>query len=487
MNPAVSRNSRRLQGHGTMRDLFFVGYLVALLLIAFKRPFLFTLIYAYIDIVAPQRLSYFMLNSIPLSLVVFALALLGYLIADTKQDSRFSIRQGMMILLLAYCGYTTLQAEVPVAALEKWDWVWKALVFAIFLPLTLKTRLRLEALALFMVLCAATLIITGGIKTLASGGGYGVLVLLVDNNSGLYEGSIISTVAICIIPLILWLSHHGTIFPPDWRVRLFAYALIFSALLIPIGTQARTGLVCIAVWAVLQLRFVRYRMIYAGLAAAIGVLSIPLLPQSFTERMGTIENYKADQSASTRLAVWQWTWDYAKQHPFGGGFDVYRINKLTYELSEVDVSQYEEWGINPDDVDARVVEDEARAFHSSYFEMLGEQGYPGLILWLMIHVGGLWRMELLRRRYSKSQKREEQWVAPLAIALQNAHMIFLVGALFVGIAYQPFVYMLVALQIGLDTYMARRTSEARQLPIAKDMTGAAQPKTLSQSHRPFTN
>jgi len=51
-----------------MRDLFFVGYLVALLFIAFKRPFLFTLIYAYVDIVAPQRLSYFMLNSVPLSL-----------------------------------------------------------------------------------------------------------------------------------------------------------------------------------------------------------------------------------------------------------------------------------------------------------------------------------------------------------------------------------------------------------------------------------
>ncbi|MBQ0770964.1 MAG: putative O-glycosylation ligase, exosortase A system-associated, partial [Sphingomonadales bacterium] len=193
-----------------MRDLIFVGYLVALLFIAFKRPFLFTLIYAYVDIVAPQRLSYFMLNSVPLSLIVFALAFLGYLVADNKQDSRFSFRQAMMLLLLAYCGYTTVQAEVPVAALEKWDWVWKALVFAIFLPLTLRTRLRLEALALFMVLCAGTLIITGGIKTLASGGGYGVLVLLVDNNSGLYEGSIISTVAICIIPLILWLAHHGT-------------------------------------------------------------------------------------------------------------------------------------------------------------------------------------------------------------------------------------------------------------------------------------
>ena len=470
-----------------MRDLIFVGYVVALLFLAFKRPFLFTLIYAYVDIVAPQRLSYFMLNSVPLSLIVFALAFLGFMFADNKQDSRFSFRQAMMVLLLIYCGYTTLQAEVPDGALEKWDWVWKALVFAIFLPLTLKTKLRLEALALFMVLCAGTLIITGGIKTLASGGGYGVLVLLVDNNAGLYEGSIISTVAICIIPLILWLANHGTIFPPDWRVKAFAYALIFAALLIPIGTQARTGLVCIVVLAVLQLRFVRYRMLYAGLAMAVGLMSIPFLPQSFTERMATIENYEADQSASTRIAVWQWTIDYVKNNPFGGGFEVYRINKLTYELSEVDVSQYEEWGIDPDDVDARLIEDEARAFHSSYFEMLGEQGYPGLVLWMLIHFGGLWRMEVLRRKYSKSEKQGEQWVAPLAIALQHGHIIFLVGALFLGIAYQPFVYMLVALQIGLDTYITRRSAEAQWKPIANRLTGAAKPGALPQPRGPFTN
>ena len=42
---------------------------------------------------------------------------------------------------------------------------------------------------------------------------------MVDNNSGLYEGSTISTVAIALIPLILWLARFGTIFPPDWRVQ----------------------------------------------------------------------------------------------------------------------------------------------------------------------------------------------------------------------------------------------------------------------------
>ena len=53
------------------------------------------------------------------------------------------------------------------------EWAWKALAFAAFLPLTLRTRLRIEALLLFMTLSAGSIIIVGGIKTLAGGGGYG--------------------------------------------------------------------------------------------------------------------------------------------------------------------------------------------------------------------------------------------------------------------------------------------------------------------------
>lgn len=475
-------NPKRV-GAGPMRDLVFVGYLAALLLLAFKRPFLFTLVYAYIDIVAPQRLSYFLLNSIPVSLIVFALAFLGFVLADDKKDSRFSVRQGAMVLLLIYCGLTTIEAAVPDAALVKWDWVWKALVFAIFLPLTLRTKLRIEALALFMVLCAATLIITGGIKTLASGGGYGVLVLLVDDNAGLYEGSIISMVSICIIPLILWLSKHGTVFPPDWRVKIFAYALVFAALLIPIGTQARTGLVCIGVLAVLQLRFAKYRFVYAGLAVMLGIMAIPFLPQSFTDRMSTIQNYQADESASTRVAVWQWTWEYAKNNPFGGGFDVYRINKLTYELADDEDAPEVELDYELEDDGPIEIVDEGRAFHSSYFEMLGEQGFPGLFLWLIVHVGGVWRMEILRRRYLKRGKEGEQWIAPLATALQNGQIIYLTGAMFVGVAYQPFVYMLVALQIGLDTYLTRREKEAQWNPIMASKTRDLRPDRALPSHR----
>jgi putative inorganic carbon (HCO3(-)) transporter len=445
-----------------MRDLIFVGYVVLIMLIAFKRPFLFTLIYAYVDIVSPQRLSYFLLNSIPLSLILFILAFLGFLVSDDKKDVRVSPRWVLLLVLLGYCGYTTTVAAEPVAALEKWSWVWKALVFAAFLPLTLRTRLRIEALVLTMVLCASTLIVTGGIKTAAGGGGYGSLVILIDDNSGLFEGSIISTVAITIIPLILWLARHGTIFKPDWKVSVYAAALIFACLLIPVGTQARTGIVCIGVLGVLLLRYARYRMLYLGAAALIGLAAVPFLPSTFTERADTIKNYKADESASTRIAVWAWTWEYVKKHPMGGGFDVYRQNRIRYDIEQKDVPGQR---ADPYAPDVAQVVDQGRAFHSSYFEMLGEQGFPGLLIWLVIQLGGVWRMEVITRMYQKRNRVDEAWVAPLATALQNSQIIYLVGSLFVGIAFQAFFFMLTALQISLDTYLARRRQEAAWKPI----------------------
>ncbi len=446
-----------------MHDLAFVGFLAMLFGLGFRRPFLFVLGYVYIDVVAPQRLTYFLLNSVPISLIAVVLAVLGWAFADDKRDARFAPRQGLILLLLVYCGVTTTVAEFPVSAIEKWGWVWKSLAFAAFLPLTLRTRLRIESLALFMILGAATIIIVGGIKTLASGGGYGALNLMVTNNTGLYESSIISTVAICIIPLIMFLRKHGTIFPPEWRVNLFCYALVFACLLMPIGTEARTGLLCIAVLALLTLRGTKRRFTYLFTAAVLAVVAIPMLPQSFTKRMDTIRSYKSDQSAGTRLAVWAWTIDYAKQHPFGGGFEAYLGNNLRIKTIHT-----EDTGAGAD-VSERIDLDRARAFHSSYFEMLGEQGYPGLLLWLFIHASGIVRMEFLRRRFKfRAADDDDQWIGDLAEALQHGHIIYMVGAAFVGIASQPFVYMLVGLQIGLDTYAQRRAAEAAWKPFAND-------------------
>ena len=455
-----------------MRDLAFVAFLAGLLALGLKRPFLFVLAYIYVDTVSPQRLSYFLLNSIPLSLIVALLAMGGWALADRKDQLSFSVRQGLLLVLLAYAGVTTLYADFPVDAAEKWDSAWKTLVFALFLPFTLRTKLRIEAVLLFLTLSAAAIIVVGGIKTVLSGGGYGVLNLMVDNNSGLYESSTISTVSIALIPIILWFTRHGTIFPPDWRVKVFAAGLIFACLLMPIGTEARTGLVCIAVLGVLMLRDMKRRILYIAGAGLLGLAAIPFLPASFTSRMGTMQELQADQSAGTRLAVWAWTWDYAQHHPFGGGFGAYRSNRIQVQM----VSTQSAGDVQV--VTTQTEADEARAYHSAYFEMLGEQGFPGLFLFLTINAIGLVRMETIRRRYRRRDG-EKAWIAPLATALQHFQIVYMVGELFVGIAYQSFGWLVFGVQIGLDAWLAQREKAERKAGAGFAPGRAAEPSLLT--------
>jgi probable O-glycosylation ligase (exosortase A-associated) len=439
-----------------MVDLALLAFIGVFLVLGIRRPFFWVLAYIYVDAVSPQMIGWNFLHLIPLSLLTFVAAFGGWLLLDHKEGSRFTLRQGLILVLLAWCGITTMNADFPVEALVKWDWVWKALLFAAFLPLTLRTKLRLEATALIMVLAIGTIAINGGIKTVFGGGGYGTLSLLVRENFGLYEGSILSTAAVATIPLALWLMRHGTVFPPDWRVRGFVAGLIFACLLIPIGTAARTGLVCAAVLGVMMLRNARYRFLIASLGAVTLVASIPFLPESYLERMRTITEHQGDESASTRVQVWKWTLDYVEKKPGGGGFGAYLSNSFTYWTAK-------RVGEPPNvRIEYVQVTDKGRAYHSSYFEMLGEQGWFGLGIWLWLQLLGLWQMERIRWLFARREGGHDAWQFGLATALQQAQVVYLVGSLFVGIAYQPFIFMLIGLQCGLWSYVRRTTKEPQK-------------------------
>ena len=93
--------------------------------------------------------------------------------------------------------------------------------------------------------------------------------------------------------------------------------------------------------------------------------------------------------------------------------------------------------------------------------MLGEQGWPGLIIWLVLNFGGMIQLEGTRRKLKGSDDPRDRSDVALIIALQQGHLCYLVGAAFVGIAYQPFVYMLIGLQIALAELVKRRVADRR--------------------------
>lgn len=86
-----------------MKDLFFLVFIAYVMLLGLRRPFLWVLLYIYIDILSPQRIGYSIIASLPLSLIAFAAAFGGWLVIDRKEGARFTLRQGLMLCLLLYC------------------------------------------------------------------------------------------------------------------------------------------------------------------------------------------------------------------------------------------------------------------------------------------------------------------------------------------------------------------------------------------------
>jgi probable O-glycosylation ligase (exosortase A-associated) len=432
-----------------MRDIVLLGLILAFVAASFRRPYFMALGYIWVDFLQPQKLTYSFLSGASIALFMAIGAFAFYILRDEKQRIRIGAAQVLVVMLVLYATVSTFGwAVVPDHAAEKWDWVWKGLLFSVFLPWVLTTRRRVEAAAFVMVLSTAAITISGGIKTLLGGGGYGNVSFLVTSNTGLYEGSTLATVSMSLIPITLWLYRRNMIMKRNILTFLATAGIIFSMLLVTVGAEARTGLVAGSILVILLWCISKHKLVFAALIAGVAVVAIPLLPTSFTDRMSTIKTFDEDASASTRLAVWGWTLDYVAEHPLGGGFGVYRINRLDIDM------QRREGDADNQAVRTVTVQDNSRAFHNSYFEVLGELGYPGLAMYLAIvalTLQAAWKL----RKISTGDPDRDIWFRDLGTMMLVSILVYMSGSMFVGIAFQPPFYDLLAITIAA-THIARR-------------------------------
>ena len=82
-----------------MLDLALVGFIGLMLALGLRRPFFWVLAYIYIDVVAPQKIGWGFIQSLPVSLIAFAAAFAGWLFLDNKHGSRFTLRQALITMV----------------------------------------------------------------------------------------------------------------------------------------------------------------------------------------------------------------------------------------------------------------------------------------------------------------------------------------------------------------------------------------------------
>src|SRR6185437_6497326 len=136
----------------------------------------------------------------------------------------------------------------------------------------------------------------------------------------------------------------------------------------------------------------KQKLLYPLAAAIVIVPALYFMPASFYERMNTIHDAQNDASVQGRFDAWYVAYGYAVDHfPFGAGFD----------------GPQREWIFG-----AYEPGHTSHAAHSIYFEVLGDQGFGGLVIYLLI-LGVTVRNAMVVRKLTKDRP-EFSWAYDLA-------------------------------------------------------------------------
>lgn len=418
-----------------MRDLYLLGIMLLYLGLGVRAPFVFGLGYIWTDYFSPQRVAFGFMSNVPASLIMALAAFVGYLF--TRPEKRPQLTSGFWLLLVlaAWVTLTTTWSEVPSSAWATWNWSFKSVMFAAFLPYLFRTRVHLEAMLLTIAFGLSGTLMAFGAKTLLSGGHYNSEHALVGGNAGFAEGSTLACMAVAVVPIFLHMHRHSVIIKNRQISFCLFYGLSAASVITAVGTFERTGLVALAVLAVSMWWGARRKILLAGFFAVAVAGAGYLLSDQWYARMNTIQNYQTDVSAMTRLVVWRWCFDYAVDHPWGGGFNV-------WETSHISIP------VGPD----KFEEQTGRAPHSMYMQVLSEQGFAGELIFGAIILMFFINARRVYRRTKNDQRLD--WANSLSKTIMISGAVYCAGGTFVGIAFQPYLYDLVAAGVILDTCIA---------------------------------
>lgn len=420
-----------------MRGLFLLSIAAYMFIRGLRYPFVAGIAYIWTDIVKPQTLAHSIINNWPLSLISAVVVISSLTLNWKKCTIKPTFEMWLLVIFGMWITFTTFNANSVLLSWNKWDWAFKSVMFSALIPMLFRTRLQIEALLLGIVISVATITVSTGIKTMLGSGGYGVLAVMGGNNSGLAESSTLAAICVMLLPIVHYLYNSNLVFQNSAIYKLFLLGVAVSYLLTVIGTSARTGLVAMTVLLILYFPKLKKRLTLVVIVAAFLLLfqKDVIEGSAWGERMATIDDYSQESSAAGRIKVWEWTIDFVKENPIGGGFDSFKLNKIATVDSNNEIIFY------PPDVVA------GKAFHSIYFEVLGEQGIVGFFIYFALMIS-TW-LALAKWSRHKALVSTDEWRGGLSGSLLKSHTVLLVGGIFIGIAYQPFMFYAVGIVAAL--------------------------------------
>jgi probable O-glycosylation ligase (exosortase A-associated) len=291
---------------------------------------------------------------------------------------------------------------------------------ALLIPMLFHRREHLRQLIWVIVLSIAYYAVKGGAWFLLSGGEnriYGPPDTYIEDNNAL------AVAVIMMIPLMRYLQLTS----PHKYVRWGLTAMMLLSGVAAAGSYSRGALV--AVTAMLAVLWWKSRQKLILLLVAIATISAVLvyLPERWYARMDTMVNFEQDVSANRRLNAWATMFHLAQDRPIvGGGFDV------------AEDAVFQKYAPDP--------RFPPQVAHSIYFQALGEHGFVGLGLYLLLYLM-LWRSASRLGRTTRDRP-EYAWARDFGLMMQVSFAGFLVGGAFLSLVNFDVPYYLIGVVIA---------------------------------------
>jgi probable O-glycosylation ligase (exosortase A-associated) len=401
-----------------MRAIVLTTFILASLPVILFRPYVGVIVWTWIGLMNPHKLAWSFATDFPFAKLVGGATLVGAIISAQRKQWPLARETAGLLLFVLWMLFTTIFALEKEIAWAQWIKVAKIQTLVVLTMVLVTDRRKLSLFMWMIVISIGFYGVKGGLFTILSGGNSHVLgpqeSFIADNNH-------LGLALVMVIPLMRYLQ----LSTPNRITRAGLSAGMILTGVGVLGTQSRGAFLGLLA----MLAFLIFKSRKRALLFAVGAVALPLavflMPASWSSRMESIRSYRADASAMGRINAWRFAMRVATARPvFGGGYGVFTDRWFAV------------YAPNPTDVhDA----------HSIFFEVLGEHGSIGLVLFLGL---GLltWRSCTSLIHESRDDP-DTLWASDLARLCQVSMVAYAVAGAFVGLAYFDLYYNVVAIVV----------------------------------------
>ena len=415
---------------------------------AFMDGFIAFLLWIFTTLMSPANYLYGFMQGFRYVFVFAGIAALLLMLGRVKERGKFPWNAST-VLLLFFVVHGMLSAAFalqPNPLLEiRVETFWKGMALALMAPFFLSSRWRIHMTLVVLALGLGFHAVVDGLKVIASGGTHNVVGV---TSSSLTDNNLYALGMAMLVPLLMYLYRYSA----HRYAKLVAVFGVVVTIMTIIGTNSRGGFLALAVVGFWYWLTSHRKLTSLVVLAVLAFGVVQMAPERWFDRIESIRTAGEDDSFMNRVAAWRVSASIASDHPvFGGGFNavqnywIWDEHKDRPSLFAVDMSKYT-----------------PKAAHSIYFQVLGDLGYVGLLLFLALLISAFYARARVKRIYAKTQR--GLW----ALDLSNAGCLSLVAFMAAGggvsLAYFELVYFLIVMLSLLPTIMQNELDKEGNRP-----------------------